>query len=156
MFSSEQRNALDKCKHAWYCNRWRDSDRLLYNSYIMLNTKIKTEHYKSYFVSQLGRFILKFSLDCYCSLLSEVTSVTSVAGQSLGAGTGGWARPARLRWGRGGPRVPPGLHLMTSGDARSRRPPAWCSSSACWSPARRWWGHSAAAAPSHAVCNGEN
>ena len=40
----------------WY--RWRDSDRLLYNSYIMLNTKIKTEHYKSYFVSQLGLFIL--------------------------------------------------------------------------------------------------
>ena len=141
--------------------RWRDSDRLLYNSYIiMLNTKIKTEHYKSYFVSQLGRFILKFSLDCYCSLLSEVTSValmtsevTSVADQSLGAGTGGWARPARLRWGRDGLRVPPGLHLMTS---RSRRPPAWCSSSACWSPARPWWGHSAAAAPSLAVCNGEN
>ena len=141
--------------------RWRDSDRLLYNSYIiMLNTKIKTEHYKSYFVSQLGRFILKFSLDCYCSLLSEVTSValmtsevTSVADQSLGAGTGGWARPARLRWGRDGPRVPPGLHLMTS---RSRRLPAWCSSSACWSPWRRWWGHSAAAAPSHAVCNAEN
>ena len=29
--------------------------------------------------------------------------------------------------------------------------PAWCSSSACWSPARPWWGHFAAAAPAPAV-----
>ena len=132
----------------WY--RWRDSDRLLYNSYIMLNTKIKTEHYKSYFVSQLGRFILKFSLDCYSSLLRP--EVTSVAGQSLRAETGGWARPVRPRWGRGGPRVPPDLRL-TSRSARHvrSRPPAWCSSSACWSHARPWWGHSEAGAPSHAV-----
>lgn len=60
----------------WY--RWRDSDRLLYNSYIMLNTKIKTEHYKSYFVSQLGRFILKFSLDCYRALCSQRSLVLPV------------------------------------------------------------------------------
>ena len=116
--------------------RWRDSDRLLYNSYIMLNTKIKTEHYKSYFVSQLGRFILKFSLDCCCSLLPErsLIEVTSVVCQSLREGSGGWGRPVRPRWGLGD------LHHLTSDDLMTsgcgQRPPAWCSSSACWSHAR--------------------
>ena len=59
----------------WY--RWRDSDRLLYNSYIMLNTKIKTEHYKSYFVSQLGLFILNIHwiVTVLCSQRSLVLPV---------------------------------------------------------------------------------
>ena len=76
----------------WY--RWRDSDRLLYNSYIMLNTKIKTEHYKSYFVSQLGLFILNIHwiVTVLCSLRSLLVLTVRVWGRGPEAERGqrGW------------------------------------------------------------------